>query len=42
MPAIAAGRIRPILDRVYPFDKLPDARARMESNQHIGKIVITV
>lgn len=40
MPAIAAGRIRPIVDRVYAFDELPEARARMESNQHLGKIVI--
>jgi NADPH:quinone reductase-like Zn-dependent oxidoreductase len=42
MPAIAAGRIRPIIDRVYPFDRLAEARARMESNQHLGKIVVTL
>jgi NADPH2:quinone reductase len=42
MPAIAAGRIRPIIDRVYPFGQLPEARARMESNQHLGKIVVTL
>ena len=40
MPAIAAGRIRPFVDRVYRFEELPEARARMESNQHLGKIVI--
>jgi len=42
MPAIAAGRIKPIVDHVYPFDELPAARARMESNEHLGKIVITM
>ncbi len=42
MPAVAAGRIRPIIDRVYPFDQLAEARARMESNQHLGKIVVTL
>ena len=42
MPAIAAGRIRPLIDRVYPFGELPEARARMESNQHLGKIVIRI
>ena len=42
MPAIAAGRIRPIIDRTYPFDQLPEARARMESNQHLGKIVVAI
>ena len=42
MAAIAAGRIKPIVDHVYPFDELPAARARMESNEHLGKIVITM
>ena len=42
MPAVAAGRIRPIIDRVYTFDQLAEARARMESNQHLGKIVVTL
>ena len=40
MPAIAAGRIRPVIDRVYPFDQLAEAKAYMESNQHLGKIVL--
>jgi NADPH:quinone reductase-like Zn-dependent oxidoreductase len=40
MPAIAAGRIKPVIDHVYPFDELPAARAHMESNKHLGKIVI--
>jgi NADPH:quinone reductase-like Zn-dependent oxidoreductase len=42
MPAIAAGRIKPIVDHVYPFDELPAARARMESNAHLGKIVVSM
>jgi len=42
MPAIAAGRIKPIIDRIFPFDELPAARARMESNAHLGKIVISM
>jgi NADPH:quinone reductase-like Zn-dependent oxidoreductase len=42
MPAIAAGRIKPIIDRVHAFDELPAARARMESNAHLGKIVISM
>jgi NADPH:quinone reductase-like Zn-dependent oxidoreductase len=40
MPAIAAGRIRPVIDHVYPFAELPAARAHMESNQAVGKIVV--
>ncbi len=42
LPAIADGRIRPLLDRVYAFDELPAAKAYMESNAHLGKIVVRV
>jgi NADPH:quinone reductase-like Zn-dependent oxidoreductase len=42
MPAVADGRIRPAIDRVFPFDQLPEARAHMEANKHLGKIVIAV
>lgn len=40
LPAIADGRIRPMLDRTYAFDELPAAKAYMESNAHLGKIVV--
>ena len=42
MPAIEARRIRPVIDRVYPLEQLAQARERMESNQHLGKIVVTM
>jgi NADPH:quinone reductase-like Zn-dependent oxidoreductase len=42
LPAIAAGRIRPVIDKVYPFDQLEAARAYMESNRHVGKIVLAM
>jgi len=40
LPAIADGRIRPVMDQVYAFDELPAAKARMESNAQLGKIVV--
>ena len=40
LPAIADGRIRPFIDRVYAFDELPIAKERMESNLHVGKLVL--
>jgi len=40
LPAIADGRIRPLVDRRYAFDELPQAKAYMESNAHLGKIVV--
>jgi len=42
LPAIADGRIRPLVDRVFPFDELPAAQACMETNQHLGKIVLKI
>jgi NADPH2:quinone reductase len=42
LPAIAAGRIRPLIDKVYPFDQLAAARAYMEANRHVGKIVLAM
>ena len=40
LPAIAGGRIKPLVDRTYSFDELPAAKAYMESNAHLGKIVV--
>jgi NADPH:quinone reductase-like Zn-dependent oxidoreductase len=42
LPAIAAGRIRPLIDKVYPFDQLEAAKAYMESNRHVGKIILAM
>ena len=42
LPAIESGRITPLVDSVYGFDDLPAAKARMESNQMTGKIVVKV
>jgi len=42
LPAIAGGHLRPVIDRVFPFDQLPQAKSYMESNAQLGKIVIRV
>jgi len=39
---IAAGKIRPLVDRVFPFAELPAAKNYMESNAHLGKIAVRV
>ena len=41
-PLIAAGRIKPVIDSTFPLDQAAAAHARMETSQHIGKIVLTV
>ncbi|MGH8692321.1 MAG: zinc-binding dehydrogenase [Burkholderiales bacterium] len=40
LPLVAAGKLRPVIDRVYDFKDLPEAKARMESDAHVGKIVV--
>lgn len=42
LPAVADGRIAPLIDRVFSFDELPAAKAHMESNAQVGKIVVRV
>jgi NADPH:quinone reductase-like Zn-dependent oxidoreductase len=40
LPYFAAGRIQPLIDRVYPFERLVEAKAYMESDAHLGKVAI--
>jgi NADPH:quinone reductase-like Zn-dependent oxidoreductase len=42
LPFIAQGKIRPVIDRVFPFSELPAAKDYMESNAHLGKIAVTL
>ena len=42
LPLFASGNLKPVIDRVYDFKDLPQAKARMESNAHVGKIVVRV
>lgn len=41
-PLIAAGKIRPVVYRTFPLEQAAAAHALMESNEHIGKIVLTI
>jgi len=40
LPHFASGRMQPQIDRVMEFSQLEDAKARMESGAHVGKIVL--
>ena len=42
LPSFEDGRIRPLIDRVYSFEELPQAIAFMESDAQVGKIVVCV
>jgi NADPH2:quinone reductase len=41
-PLIAAGKVRPVMDKTFAFADAAAAHARMETSSHIGKIVLTV
>jgi putative PIG3 family NAD(P)H quinone oxidoreductase len=41
-PLVATGKVRPVMDKTFPLADAAAAHARMESSQHIGKIVLTV
>ena len=40
-PLLAAGRIKPVIHSVFAAADAPKAHALMETNQHVGKIVLT-
>jgi NADPH:quinone reductase-like Zn-dependent oxidoreductase len=40
LPCFADGRLRPLIDRVYRFDELAQAKAYVESDAHLGKVVV--
>jgi len=42
LPLFAAGKIQPLIDRTFPFGELQKAKDYMESDAHVGKIVLLV
>jgi NADPH:quinone reductase-like Zn-dependent oxidoreductase len=40
--AIALHQLRPVVDRVFPFDQVKEALRYLESGAHFGKVVIRV
>jgi NADPH2:quinone reductase len=42
LPLIAAGRVKPLIDSTFALREVAAAHARMDSSQHIGKIVLTL
>lgn len=40
--AISATRLRPVVDRVFPMEALPEAFAHLAAGRHFGKVVVRV
>ena len=41
-PYVEGGRLKPVVDSIYPLADAAAAHARMEAGEHVGKIVIEV
>ncbi len=40
-PQIAAGRVRPVVDRVLPMAEAAEAHRVVEAGEHVGKVLLT-
>lgn len=41
-PLLSEGKIKPVIDRVFPLEQAAEAHRLMESSTHIGKIMLAV
>jgi putative PIG3 family NAD(P)H quinone oxidoreductase len=42
MPLLREGRVKPLMDSTFPLERAADAHRRMETSEHIGKIVLAL
>ena len=41
-PAIEAGEVRPVIDRVLPMSDAAEAHRVVEASEHVGKVLLAV
>jgi putative PIG3 family NAD(P)H quinone oxidoreductase len=41
-PFVAGGRLKPVIDSVFPLDQVADAHRCIDDGDHVGKIVIAI
>ena len=41
-PLLARAEVKPVIDSTFPLAQASDAHRRMETNTHIGKIILTI
>ena len=42
LPLFTTGAMKPVVDSVYPLEKIADAHVHMATNANVGKIVVTL
>lgn len=42
LQGLALGHLKPVIDRTFPFAEIAQANAYLESNEQVGKIVVTM
>jgi NADPH:quinone reductase-like Zn-dependent oxidoreductase len=41
-PLLESGKVKVLVDRVFPLDQTADAHRYLESGTHIGKVILSV
>jgi len=41
-PVVRQGRYKPVIDRIFPLEDVVEAHQRIDSGEHIGKIILTM
>jgi NADPH2:quinone reductase len=41
-PHVGSGGMRPVIERVFPFEEAAGAHRHLEAGQHVGKVVLSV
>ena len=42
LPRFASGKIKPVIDKIYPWEAVKEAHDYMEANNNAGKIVLRI
>jgi putative PIG3 family NAD(P)H quinone oxidoreductase len=42
LPLLASGQVKPIIDQVYPMERISAAHTAMGENRNFGKLIVTV
>ena len=40
--SLAHSRIKPVVDKIFPFDQLADALGQLGTGQHFGKLALSI